>query len=703
MKVFKVTKKNLKLLMRSKTSMLVVVFGPLMIMLLVGFAFNNNTTSKLNIGYYASEKTELTNSFVTALSGNPNFLLLEYTSDSQCINMIEQGKAHLCIIFPDNFKIDNNNTNELQFYVDQSRANFVYAVIDTVSTKIDLTSSQLSYQMTNDLITVIDNTKKSNNEQLARIIKVKTAIDDITKDLDGVQSNLDKLDFSATNVDVAPVNALSTKIKTNTNNLKTEANTLVTNGQTAYNLLNDATNTTARNNFKTQLDASKANIVTYTNTSDTDMASLLSTLTTLSSDVDKLNQKLNDAKSATGSSSSALDENLKALAEVKTSVDDLKALIETNNAQINALKVTNAQSIVNPIKTTIKPVSSKSGNLSFIFPYFIVLIIVFIGIMLSSNLIIMEKTSKAYFRNFTTPTKDLTFVMSIFFTSFVVVLLQLVFILALAYYFLNTSLFSNLALTAALILSAIALFTLLGMVIGYLFNSQEAVTMAGISVGSVLLFLSNLILPLESMSPIIQQIARYNPYVICSELLKKLTVFESTLKNVYVDFIIIAVYLVVLFALVMIIEKASKIQFISKKPITKQLAGRKSQQIEKYFKLKNGVLLMSEKDLLEELVTMSDREFELYVNKKNNDFEGWLMMNNKPDLAAKVSECNTRKEMMAALGASMDRIDPIAAAGIDNVEKSSKEKDAKEVKEKEHKERKEKESKEEKHHKKDKE
>ena len=46
MKVFKVTAKNLKLLMRSKTSMLVVVFGPLLIMLLIGFAFNNNTISK---------------------------------------------------------------------------------------------------------------------------------------------------------------------------------------------------------------------------------------------------------------------------------------------------------------------------------------------------------------------------------------------------------------------------------------------------------------------------------------------------------------------------------------------------------------------------------------------------------------------------------------------------------------------------------
>jgi hypothetical protein len=220
-----------------------------------------------------------------------------------------------------------------------------------------------------------------------------------------------------------------------------------------------------------------------------------------------------------------------------------------------------------------------------------------------------------------------------------------------------------------LILGAISLFVLTGMIIGYLFNSQEAVTMAGITVGSVLLFLSNLILPLESLSPVIQQIARYNPYVICSELLKKLTIFGASLKDVYIEFLIIAVYIVVLFALVMLIEKASKIQFISKKPITKQLGRHKDQSIEKYFKLKNGVLLMSEKDLLEELVTMTDKEFEQYVNKKHNDFAAWLEMNNKADLAAKISESMTRKDMMAGLGAGEDKIDPIAAAGIDKVDK----------------------------------
>jgi Na+-transporting methylmalonyl-CoA/oxaloacetate decarboxylase gamma subunit len=197
------------------------------------------------------------------------------------------------------------------------------------------------------------------------------------------------------------------------------------------------------------------------------------------------------------------------------------------------------------------------------------------------------------------------------------------------------------------------------MVIGYMFNSQDAVTMASISIGSVFLFLSNLILPLETMSIYVQQAAKYNPYVICSELLKKLTLFESKWNDVYMEFIILGVYLVLVFILVLIVQKASKIQFISKKPITKQLA-LKDRGIDKYFKLKSGVLLTSEKDLLEELENMTDKDFEEYVTKRHNDFQSWLLMNKKTDLAKRIADCKTRKDMVAALKKYREEITPIA-------------------------------------------
>ena len=194
MKVFKITTKNLKLLMRSKTSMFVVIFGPLLIMLLVGFAFNNPSVSKLNIGYYASDKTNLTASFVDALTSNNNFLVVEYPSEDFCKKMIEQGKAHICIVFPKNFAVTNNNSNEVVFYVDQSRANFVYAVIDTVSSKIDITSNQLSFQMTNDLLSTLAYTKKANNDNILKLITLKNAVTNLSGKLDSVKSKLAGID-----------------------------------------------------------------------------------------------------------------------------------------------------------------------------------------------------------------------------------------------------------------------------------------------------------------------------------------------------------------------------------------------------------------------------------------------------------------------------------------------------------------------------
>ena len=91
MKVFKITGKNLKILARSKTTLLMVVFGPLLIMLLVGFAFNSTSTSKLNIGYVTDKSTNLTQSFIQALNDNPNFLVVSSPSETQCVNMIQQG------------------------------------------------------------------------------------------------------------------------------------------------------------------------------------------------------------------------------------------------------------------------------------------------------------------------------------------------------------------------------------------------------------------------------------------------------------------------------------------------------------------------------------------------------------------------------------------------------------------------------------
>lgn len=652
MKIFSITAKNLKLLARSKTSLLVIIFAPLLIMLLVGFAFNNPSTSKLNVGYYAPQKTELTTSFLDALTSNTQFLVVEYQSAELCSDMIAQAKIHLCIVFPEHLALDNtaNDDNEIIFYVDQSRTNFVYAVIDTVSSKIEFTSTQLSRQLTNNLLTVIDHTKTSNTEVIAKIIARKSAIDSINTELKNTQSKLDTLDLSSEEVDFEAVKDATTALKTDVTALKESALDVVDTGKEAVDDLDpyvSGNGTNILSDFDDALDDYEGDIGNASSQATENIDTTLSLLDSVSSGVDILNNKLSNARSATGSSADAIADAQKNLAEIKTDLDTMKASLEAINAEINSIKVTSADSIVNPIHTTIRPVSTKSNNLNFIFPYVVILIIVFISIMLSSSIILMEKTSRAYFRTFTTPTKDIVFVMSIFLTGLVVAMLQIAFIMGLAYYFLDTTLSANLWLSIGVLLASVTLFTLIGMIIGYLSNSQEAATMASISIGSVFLFLSNLILPLETMAQSIQEIAKYNPYVICSELLKKITLFGVDWSVLVWEFELLGIYIAVAFIVTVLAQKISKIHYIGRKPIAKM--AKKDEIVDHYFKLKSGMLVRNEKELLSEIKKMDDKTFAEYVTHDKNDFETWLELNKHKDLAKILSSCKTRGQMIEML------------------------------------------------------
>ena len=89
MKLFNIIMKNYKILFRSKASSAVVVIGPLLIILLVGLAFNNNQSFQVNVGTYAPEKTALTNQFIDNLKAE-GYEIFEYNSKAECIRKIEE-------------------------------------------------------------------------------------------------------------------------------------------------------------------------------------------------------------------------------------------------------------------------------------------------------------------------------------------------------------------------------------------------------------------------------------------------------------------------------------------------------------------------------------------------------------------------------------------------------------------------------------
>ena len=153
-KLLEIIKKNIKLLIRSRSSALIVLFGPLVLMLLIGLAFNTSSLFDIKIGTYSSSYSELSNSIVSTLK-DEQFTVITVESEEKCVNMIKTGDLHVCTIFPPDLNLESND--KIVFHVDQSRLNFVYIIQEKISDKVATKSEELSTTLTNRILTSLNN------------------------------------------------------------------------------------------------------------------------------------------------------------------------------------------------------------------------------------------------------------------------------------------------------------------------------------------------------------------------------------------------------------------------------------------------------------------------------------------------------------------------------------------------------------------
>ncbi|MBU1111786.1 MAG: ABC transporter permease, partial [Nanoarchaeota archaeon] len=234
------------------------------------------------------------------------------------------------------------------------------------------------------------------------------------------------------------------------------------------------------------------------------------------------------------------------LGEVSTSLSSIKS-------SLSQFEVSEAEVIATPLVTNIEMISSKSSNLDYVFPVLLTLVVMFLAIMLGSTLVMIEKTSQAYIRNFLVPIGKIVTVLGTLLTNLILIALQLVVILLISLFFIPNS-WLSLPIIFIVMLIAAVVFTLIGMVIGYIFSSEETGILASISTGSLLLFLSGVILPVEGMSPWLREFITLNPYVVTESLVREIFIFGSPFWTVWEEIFILLFYCVILFLSIMVID-----------------------------------------------------------------------------------------------------------------------------------------------------
>lgn len=636
MKTLTSIKKTLKLLMRSKASALVVLLAPLLIVLIIGVGFLDTGESQLTLGV-VGEDSELSERFIESLE--EEYELIAYENTETCRGAIQEGVIISCVSFPAEFG-EENASNQIDFYVDESRMNLVYRIISSLSEQIGEEGMELSEEITAEILGVLEDARSEIDSSVTSIVGIQGRTSSIIDDVSSARSNVGDIDGETDDVSIDDYSGDVSDLKSEVQDFAEDSESLLDESKSVRDNenINDSEFDSAISSLESAIDDLENQ--TYSNFDD-----LEDNLEDVFASFANLENQLSDMGEAASSAAGDLEEVENSLEDLSEEAGELRTKQESILSSIESLEHTDAERVAQPVTTNIEPITADLGELTYSFPYLLMLVIMLVGIMLSSTLVFIEKDSKAYFRNFTTPTKSFFFASITYITSSMIILVQAIAILLLAFFGLNIPLIDNIEVTAIVIILGMTVFILLGMLIGELFNTSEAITMANIALGAIFIFLSNLILPLETLSEEIRVIAEYNPYVVASESIRSSLLFGASIQSIGEELIILTGYAIILLIVIMTVRKMTTSRyFYDLKHKNKKINTEDDHSLI----MDNKKVISSEKDLLEELKNITDEEYAKHTKPKNI-FSMWLEKDLGSKYLAYRIKNKTRKKAIAIL------------------------------------------------------
>ena len=513
-KILNMMQKDTKLILRSRTSSLIVIFGPLLLIFLVGMAFNTSSLYDLKIGTYSEAYSPLTETLITNLQ-DQQYTTIRTESRNDCLDGVKLGKYHVCAVFPANMAITESVENLITFYVDRSRMNLAYLISSTIFSKVVTESSKLSLDLTSTPPPPLDTTQAELTTKKPLVTGLITRNNEHALTVQTMSNEISSIDLQFNKTDI---------------------------------------------NF-TQVFGEFEGVKSLHNSTAETFDGLEKSIKYLKTGVENLVERFDDVLLLKEESLKDLEGLRGALQTDLQTANDVKITLETLTANIAGLAVKDAETIVSPIKTEIEPVSEKKTHLSTPFPTLLILIIMFVSVLLAATVTIREKLSKAYFRNFITPTNDLLFMLGNYLTNIFLVMIQVSIIVGAAAYFFGGELLPSLLNLSLLLFLISTTFITLGILVGYLFRSEETATLGAISLGSLMLLFSNTVLPIETLPGYISNTVRYNPFVISEDILKKVIFFGADLNVVALSAYMLLCFVVIFFVTAFVARGLTKRSF----------------------------------------------------------------------------------------------------------------------------------------------
>lgn len=331
--IWLLTKKNLKLLVRSKTSALVIFFAPLLIILLLGLSYNTSSKYGLNIGIYAPVFSDDVNALMATLQ-EQEFKIIKYEASADaCVEDLKRGFVHTCLSVPENLKVEENQQKEITFYVDPSKINLVWMIQETLGDKFNLKSQEITKELTGNILTSLSDTKTKLDERTGELSAVKDKSAAASTSAQTVSQQLSSLDLSAPQAGYNPQaladfkSSLSSEVQNSLDEVENSREAVE-----AANISGDSSILSGLNQIETKLQninvlingGSAVGNETGSNSSGAAAESLSSLLTLLEQDLAATKNKLAAASQAVAASSSELSSVSQSMQESVSALEGVR-------------------------------------------------------------------------------------------------------------------------------------------------------------------------------------------------------------------------------------------------------------------------------------------------------------------------------------------------------------------------------------------
>lgn len=567
-------KKDVNRLFSSQFSAGLLIAGPLLLIGLVGFAFQSNNLTDVTVGIH-NEIDGFDNTIQSLIQQN-GFNATFYDDQTPCIDENKQGITAACL------SLTGNQSNlQADVYLDFSRSQFAAAVLGEVKTVFDdlqrrklsefadelqsnaadldvqLTTFQDELASTETAITDMQDTVNNVNTSLQSANKSLGSIPEIQRRLNNIDNQLNETEQYLTQIDGS--------VQDNQDAVETQqerATTLLDQRGCgdSYAEIESLTDDEIAATLNTADQPTCVLVWNYKRYFDERAATLDDIEAGISLQQDKINTYQNQRENISEQPLTALigDEVQQARqrqrriqGNLSQGLQRLQSGLDESSDQLTSLRnadlldtLQGADNAVNPVNVNVNRHDELQNLtiLDILFPGILTTLASFVGILVGSVLVMKERVSNAGFRNAISPFPTSLLQFSSTITGGMISAIQVIVVLLVGITVFGLETVFTVSIIPFLIFTGI-IYTILGQIIGRLAPNQEVSALLSIITAVLFLLFSNLITPLEKLHPVLGDIFAFTPFNLTMESLRRQLIFGEGILATPTTSVSLAAYL----------------------------------------------------------------------------------------------------------------------------------------------------------------